>query len=372
MYKPKAVIYPYDNESSFLFKYNDLNMKFDAAVAVAPNGWGLTGKDVGKISGSGHIGIKVNNSFEDCYGGSDSIIIADSNMELNFDIIYDNIANEVKKGKNVICMKRLEEEHYQSLYDICRSNGTAFEYLKGDDRMIAAGVYDETLLDIKSPVIFVAGVTRRTGKFDLQLALRKEMLEAGYKVSQIGTKNFCEIFGFHSFPDFMYSSTMNEATKIIMFNRFVKAVESSEKPDVIIIGIPGGVMPINKQFTDGFGVLAFLAAQAVKPDAAILSVLYEDYLPEYFREIDNFCKYRFGYNVDCFNLSNIKFDYQQSGDSGKKCYSVIDSSFINEKAEKCSSCGKPVYNLLNSIDMKNMSTHIINLLSGDENIKDII
>jgi len=369
MNKPKAVIYPYDNES--LFKYNELNTKFDTAGAVAPKGWGLTDKDIGEIRGSGHIGIRVKSSFEDCCGCFDSIIITEANIELSFNIIYDSILGEAKKGKNVICMKKLEEEHYHSLCDICRSNGTTFEYLTGDNRMIAESVDNEALLDIKSPVIFVAGVTCRTGKFDLQLALRKEIQESGYRVSQIGTKNCCEIFGFHSFPDFMYS-TINETAKIIMFNRFVKAIELSEKPDVIIIGIPGGIMPVNKQFTDGFGILAYLVSQTVKPDAAILSVLYEDYLQEYFKEMDNLFKYRFGYNVDCFNFSNFKFDYQHSKEMGEKCYTIIDASFINEKIKKYSTCEKPIYNVLNDRDMKKMSTYLINLMSGDENIEDII
>lgn len=372
MCKPKAVIYPYDNESSFLFKYNQLNVKFDAVGAVAPKGWGFTDKDIGEISGGEQIGVKVKSSFKHCCEYFDTIVIVDSYMELDFNIVYDAIIEEVKKGKNLICLKKLKEKDYQSLLDICKSSDSNFEYFKGNEWAIDSSTFSENLLDLKVPIIFIVGVAQRTGKFDLQLALSKEIQKYGYRVSQIGTKNFSEVFGFHSFPDFIFSSTINETIKILMFNRYVKTIELNEKPDVVIIGIPGGILPINKEFTENFGIYAYLVSQAVKPDMAILSVLYEDYLPEYFREIDNLCKYKFGYKVDCFNLSNVKFDYQLSNESGEKCYSVIDTSFINEKVKKYDIYEKPVFNALNSMDMDKLSNYVIDSLSGGTSIKDII
>lgn len=373
MCKPKAIIYPYDNESSFLFKYNQLNIKFHAVGAAAPKGWGFTGKDIGEISGGKSIGVQVNSEFEHCCEYFDTIAIVDSYMELNFSIIYNAVIEEVKKGKNIICLKKLNEKDYQSLFNICQSNGSSFECFKGNECTIDSAVFNENLLDLKTPVIFVTGAAHRTGKFNLQLALSNELREYGYKVSQIGTKRFSEIFDFHSFPNFIFSSKINEAMKILMFNRYIKTIELNEKPDVIIIGIPGGILPINKKFTEDFGIYAYLVSQAIKPDAAVLSLLYEDYLPEYFKEMDNLCKYRFGYKIDCFNLSNIKFDYQLSDESGKKCYSVIDADFIDEKTKKYNNVQeKPVFNTLNSIDMNKLSNYIIDLLSGSASIKDII
>lgn len=59
------------------------------------------------------------------------------------------------------------------------------------------------------PVVFIAGITPYTEKFHVQLALRKHLLDDGYKVSQIGSKAFCNLFGFHAYPAFMNESMDN-------------------------------------------------------------------------------------------------------------------------------------------------------------------
>lgn len=60
------------------------------------------------------------------------------------------------------------------------------------------------------------------------------------------------MLGFYSFPSFMYDSNISEVNKVLMFNRFVRKIEKVEAPDIIIIGIPGGIMPYNRQFTRAF------------------------------------------------------------------------------------------------------------------------
>ena len=95
-------------------------------------------------------------------------------------------------------------------------------------------------------MVFVASVIENTNKFDVQLGLRKFLQEEGYKVSQIGTKEYCELFGFHAIPEFMYANQLSEADKIVWFNRICKSIELQEKPDIFIIGVPGATMVFNE------------------------------------------------------------------------------------------------------------------------------
>jgi peptide maturation system protein (TIGR04066 family) len=130
---------------------------------------------------------------------------------------------------------------------------------------------DDLTLDIDTPVIFVLGTGERTNKFEIQLALRENMMKMGYKASQVGTREYCELLGFHSFPRFMFGNGISEISKIASFNRFIKSLERDECPDVIIIGVPRGIMPFNNRLPNGYGILAYEVSQAVTPDSTVYS-----------------------------------------------------------------------------------------------------
>lgn len=51
--------------------------------------------------------------------------------------------------------------------------------------------------------------------------------------------------------------------KIILYNHFIKKIEQEEKPEVIILGVPEGIMPISKFQAGYFGICAFEILNAV-------------------------------------------------------------------------------------------------------------
>lgn len=125
------------------------------------------------------------------------------------------------------------------------------------------------------------GVTNKACKFEIQLSIRENLQSKGYKISQIGSRNYCEFLGFHSFPGFMYNRNLSESEKIILFNNYIKRLENDENPDLIVIGIPGGIMKRNDTFTSYFGIFAYEISQAVTPDYVICSTQYQDFKHEY-------------------------------------------------------------------------------------------
>lgn len=371
MCKSRAIIYPFDSQSTYFFSFYNLINQFDIIGAVSPNGWGLTGKDVGLTNGENSIGYDVKKSFDEYNNDNfDIVILVDSYRKIDFDnILFKNLEKLTLRGKNIICYRKLAEEERERVNVLCTQNNVNFRYhesIKINDMFFRDN--RKKILNIRVPVIFVLGIAERTQKFQIQLGLRQDLQNLGYKVSQVGSKNHCEAFGFHSFPTFMYESGLREEDKIVMFNRFIKAIEEKEDPDLIIIGIPGGIMSINKEFTEGFGILAYLTSQAVKPDATILSLIYEDYNELYYNEIEKMMRYRLGCLVDCYNLSNIKFDYMESKSINEKCYTVIDSSFINKKILDCKDYNKPIFNIMDIESRNEMVKKVIDTLANESEI----
>lgn len=367
MNRLRGVVYPYDIESAYLFRYCYLNKDFQMVGAVSPPGWGLHGKDVLGMYKEEPCGIEVVNTFNEVDEDFDTVILVDSHNNLDFNTyIFPKIKGIVEKKKNLICTRILDNESKMALKKLCEDIGVLFKYY--NDETYNPYITKDELSDINVPVIFVMSMANRTNKFDIQLSLKRDLRDMGYRASIIGSKNHGEIFGIHNFPNFMFNNQVRENEKILMFNKLVKDIEKNENPDVIIVGVPEGIMPIGKVLTNNFGIIPYLVCNAVKPDATILSLLYtNNYDKEYFEEVDRLLKYKFNCNIDCCNLSNTFYDYQESEDNHRPIYTIIDSDFINFKKDKYKS-SKPIFNILNIEDGKNMSKYIINILSSGEQV----
>jgi peptide maturation system protein (TIGR04066 family) len=163
---------------------------------------------------------------------------------------------------------------------------------------------------------------------------------------------------FHPFPKFMEDKNFTESQKIILFNHFVAKIEKEENPDLIIIGIPGGVAKINNVATNDFGIFAYEVSQAVTPDVVVFSTFYEEFTNDYYSRINNLVKYKLGYEIDCFNLANTKFDWEISYYSKEEVFLTLSSQFIDTKIANSNLEDVTLFNILNIEDSEKMYTFI--------------
>jgi peptide maturation system protein (TIGR04066 family) len=188
----------------------------------------------------------------------------------------------------------------------------------------------------------------------------------GYKVSQIGSRNYCEVFGFHSFPRFMYSTEYTEDEKIIRFNNYLVEVEHLEKPDVILLGISGGVMPINDRDIGNFGVKAFEVSQAVVPDVTILNTQYEAGVnEEYYKNFAKQIRNKFGFEVNFFNIVDKCIDWQNVNMYNVFNYCTIASDRIEVLKEDIrNSSDLSIYSAVKESDLKELAENVIDTLAS--------
>lgn len=231
-----ALVYPYNREFTPFLRYGGLDFK--EFRLVAPGGWGMTDKDASRADDGEYIGILVKSCFESELEECDCVIFCEYSLPLDFNkYIYPKILESLHKKKDIICLIPLEKHIELEIRTLCNYEGVRFSYYKNESSQkfyndfIENSVMNIQTIDV--PVIFILGTGEKTNKFDIQLALRKYYLEKGYKVSQIGTRKYCECAGFNSFPDFMFDKTMSESQKVVCFNSYVKSIEKDEKPDVL-------------------------------------------------------------------------------------------------------------------------------------------
>lgn len=375
MLKDRIVAYPYDIELASIVRHSNLIQNTEIAGIVSPNGWGFCNSDASRADGGIPLGITVESSFENISLPYDTVLFScsDNNLHLENTCLM-KIEEAIKTKRNIICTRYLDDDFLYYIKRSCENNNNYFRYFspqKGNFKNVLDMNEPEYLYPINVPIILILGLAEKTQKFEIQLALREQLIKRKYKISQIGSRSYCELFDFHSFPDFMYMAPVSESQKVILFNHYIKSLEVSENPDILIIGVPGGILPINDYFPNRFGIMAYEVSQSIQPDITIMSTLYEDYKKEYFESMNTLIKYKFGFEIDYYNLSNTQFDWINAKEYRKYIYNTIDYKHIEKKKSKYGDLCTPVYNLLNGSDINIMADDIISRLQGFANVQSI-
>lgn len=368
--KGDALVYPYDINFTPILRHSRLLANCTITKLISPEGWGLTGKDAACTDGGSDIGISISNSFEEELNNCNTVIFASSERKLDFDgVILQKLMLAGKAKKKVITLGSLNKIEFKTVNDFCIKNEVDIDFYGSaiKERISKSIDYSEDSLHrINTPIIFVLGSGNNTQKFEIQLLLREFLLNNGYKVAQVGSRDYCEFLGFHSFPQKMFSTRINESKKVIFFNRYIREIERTERPDVIIVGIPGGILPFNSDFTNNFGFPAYIVANAIEPDAAIFSTVYEDWSDIYFERLSTLIKHKFGFFIDAFNLSNAQVDWNNSRENMKLSLNILDWKFIEQKKKLLSNSKVPVFNVLNSAKSSDIAEYAVNKLSEEE------
>ena len=346
--KKKLAVFPYNDEVSSLWKYNDLLWEFEIKNLISPRGWGLTGQNVKWDSNGQTINLVIqDNLSENEYGQIDAIWITEEINEMDSDAAIGMLEKLFSSEKEIIYTSHICSE----LRNIIVDTGRAINLfdIKNVKKELSPA-HHRYSIDV--PVVMVIGTSIMTEKFDLQLSIRRNLQDLGYKVSQVGSKSFCELFGFHSIPEWFFNCTYLEADKISMFNMFMKYIEIEEKPDIIVVGVPEGIIPLTKKHHFNYGVYAFEICCAVDPDYTVLALPYGEYNDEFYTEMKTLCQYRLNVTLDSFYVSR---------------YQPISNSFIKPNLEFTQSKGivpsTEKHKVFSEIGDNLLTDHIVRKLS---------
>lgn len=337
----KLLIYPFNAEVMPLLRSRKFYKKYKNIILCALKGSGFNGKDASEADGGESIGITISEDFEEGIDQCSSVLFIESqHINLKDDEIQERVDTAKKKGKKIInnrdCNKDKPETYNgntaQELYNIFDNikinitNDLNYELNYGEL------LKSEGLVDITIPVIGVVGTGKNTNKFAIQLSIIEDLESTGYKVSWVGSNKMCELVGGHCFPQFMFEDGTNDTEKVLLFNRYIKNLEQNESADVILIGIPGGIMPCAKNIIGDFGILSYKVFQGVSPDYLLLSAFYDEYRKNFFEEIKMHIKYKFGCNLNMINICNRRIDWEEVRVLNQNLipYYTIESQNVND------------------------------------------
>ena len=376
MDKINMAIYPYNPEVDPILDYiHFLIPKYKIKSLISPKGWGYENKMIDLKTYDTTETIIVRSSLIEIADDVNCIFIPEfySIDKIEFEII-DNINIILPRINKIICVANLKNKSLKKLQKICEStNGKCSLEIKNEIKMKTENDYDlkiyetdEYLNDnIPVPIIVIAGIWEDLDKFYTSLTIREMFLNNGYKVSQVGSRNYCEIMGFHSFPGFMLNPEIDEVKKVILFNRYIKKIYESENPDIIIITIPGAVQLYNSYNINKFGILHYLVCNAIIVDFLIMCTFFEDNKIELFEMISKSCFYKFGCSVDCFHMSNRMVHFDSTDESDFLKYLIlprkkVDETLINNYEQFII----PIINIFDKSNIIKLYDNIINKFSN--------
>jgi len=293
--KKRMMIFPYGRETSPLPRYAECLANHEISCLVVPSPLEMSRKDSYDYDGGTPIELKMSNSFYDALRESDTVFFTDELS--NSTEIAEYIEKALSADKEVLITQQL-----MGKLDISESLKNKLVVLGQMYSTISVDL-DLPLRKISIPVIAIMGQGNCCQKFDIQLGLRKAFQSGGYSVAQIGTKNYSELFGFPSWPD---SGDQSLTYKTVLYNRFISNYLKSSEFDVLILGVPGGIMPINRYNSERYGETALAITAAAKPDVSIVCCYYLPLNEDYIQHIKSFCQYRFGTLDSYIHVSNTR------------------------------------------------------------------
>lgn len=314
--KRTLTVFPYDTNALGLLLCKDFLKKYDAINLCSLRGW----KNEAAIQeyekyADDDIPVTINygDSLDDYFSDSDTILFIDSDRDISRGYyIYPQMYKAAYDGKNIIDLLETNEIR-EDIKTVCKNKYS--EYYHNNKNIDELVLNKEDLKkgvdSIRTPIVAVVGEGESTQKFHLQELLKSELEDRGYSTLLIGSKPFCEFLGQYSFPTHLFCGKHSDREQIILFNKYIRFIEEKHNPDIIIIGIPGGMMKCTDIYCGDCGALAFKVFQAIKPDYVIASLFFAEYYPGFFREFGSFVRGRLDCEVDTFNISNRMIDWEE-------------------------------------------------------------
>jgi len=307
----KLLVYPLNQESISLVRYKDLLIDYDEVIPIASKSMkAIEGKDISIIDGGSLCGVGIDTDFETALSFADSVLFVYD--EGNKDNINTFLETSKNLGKRVY---------------VC--NGEAENNLP-NCRTVTCNDFDcnvestERLKKITVPVVMVFGQGQFCNKFDIQVGLNRKFKEHGYDVSQVATKAYSTLFGFHALPKFESEPLWK---RVMLYNHYFADIVDKENPDVLVVGVPGGIMEIDDWHNELFGETAIALAKSLRPDISLLSIYNMTFESDYIKEIDKYSKYALGVSYAHVQISNTKLVFEP--DLKTINYLFTDSTKVN-------------------------------------------
>ena len=356
----KVIIYPYSFEFTPILRYYLQDLGYDEVVLVSPKSWSLTDKDAASADGGIPINIVVNDTItaEHIHDRDTTIIIPEFKNDLISNKVENVICNALENGLEVICLN----EFNTTVIDNWKKYRKFKYYCEHEILDCDKNISLEKKAITSIPIIGICGLVNNINKFDVQIMLNRFLSRKGIRISNITSKRFGKYLNYHTIPYKILIAEGDYEVKINIIKQYIEEIINVEKPEVIIVELPGGIMPYDDYITNNFGYLHSIFFNALSFDYICLNIPFCTPSKAYINELKMIMRYRYNTPLDAVCMSNRSIDKNTISLFGYPDWNIFDFSYIEEKLEVLNK-EINIYNALNVLDVEKIGERIIEKLS---------
>ncbi len=302
----------------------------------------------------------LNNKLHNYSSQYDILILLDDYRDCLLDKYYEVMDTAIADNAEVFIVpdmiQRLDLTQYEGKYQLLDSQpnleaGKNFQL--ENKKMYTADV----------PIITVLGQGRNSGKFETQLLLKNIIEEMGYTVTVVSSNPLAALYDCYTIPHFFFDDTYNYENKIIQFNHYLYMLSRIEKPDIIVLGIPGGTSRFAKSEYNQFGLFPLMATSAVTSDLSVLCTYYNTPVSdEVLGAFQEKLKGRFGINLNAVSICDTAYEYG-IGVSQDLEFRYLNREYIKRHPHSVNDMSSQAFFLRGTPDnAKKVVTNLINTL----------
>lgn len=332
----KLAVFPVTKDIAALVRHSDFLQKYKSIHFISPPGLIKEGSDLSEVDFGIPTGIMITNDLPAALADSDSILLSYSEHVID-PIVYLNVTELAREKKKSILFTSELLEYLGEKYELQETDAiidSQPEQFGDEDKL------DEHLYRIPVPVVAVAGIGFNCDKFSIQMKLNSYFKTEGYKVLCFGSNALSPLAGINSFPKCAISSNLGIKQRILAFNHHVYDTALKENPDLIIIGVPGGIMECNPRLFEFWEEIPLIVFSALEVDASVISLYSYPYSNNFFEEIMKTCRYKYGFLPTVYNICNMDYDFSTESERNifsriprdaflKKIFSKIEKNKFN-------------------------------------------
>lgn len=301
----KLMIFPFNNDAEVLLQNKNVCTDFEIIALASYK------QDADKLYECQKNYNIYCASFEACCKGVDAVLfVDDSDGSIDQDLsgYEERIICAHEFGLDIYMSKRLRKK-------LCIKDEVTIFEIEQSDSVELMGRKNKELI---TPVISILGLGENCSKFALQAISNAVLVDKGYKVLTICSNPLGKFIGMEILPDFLYDNTVTFEDKIKMFNLWIYQQEIKYAPDVIVLGVPGGILPITEFCVNHYSEIALVMANSVLSDAGILTLYHgannAAFNPE---KLIKLCEFKYGVVTEHFVVSDNYYDANYENETVK-------------------------------------------------------
>ena len=295
----KLMVFPftYSNREIVMYRNN-----LEGCILVAAVTWNKIDSQFILDKLGKTVDVLITEEYDTALAMSDTVLFLESdNMDISISIYKEYIQKALENGKEVHFTEKCKE--------LLREEDPV--YLEDRNKDVPLILSNEYIKYIDIPAIGIMGLGDFCNKFCCEIEITSFFRKKGYRVIHIGSKDFSGMLGERKYPDFIWKGKESITHRILKWNQYLFRLCENEKPDLIVLGMPGGIMPLNNKILNEFGEIPYIISNGIRIDEGILcSYFYEKVDKKYLTEYQNYCKYKLNCDVKwiCVSNSSCRFD----------------------------------------------------------------